>query len=119
MYLAYDAVGWFGMPEEVAYYPTLIRTGVDGKGVAILRYADFTVTLNVGKTSNSFLPSEINGLRDAIVMDNPAELGQITYQDKDGQEHAIGRNPIPIQCWPRRATSQPLSMTQAITRRNT
>ncbi|MGJ0381374.1 Gfo/Idh/MocA family protein [Lactiplantibacillus paraplantarum] len=93
VYLAYDAVGWFGMPEEVAYYPTLTRTGVDGKGVAILRYADFTVTLNVGKTSNSFLPSEINGLRDAIVMDNPAELGQVTYQDKAGQAHDLGVQP--------------------------
>lgn len=93
VYLAYDAVGWFGMPEEVAYYPTLTRTGVDGKGVAILRYADFTVTLNVGKTSNSFLPSEINGLRDAIVMDNPAELGKVTYQDKAGQAHDLGVQP--------------------------
>ncbi len=93
VYLAYDAVGWFGMPEEVAYYPTLTRTGVDGKGVAILRYADFTVTLNVGKTSNSFLPSEINGARDAIVMDNPAELGQVTYQDNDGNAHNIGVTP--------------------------
>ncbi|WP_432375543.1 Gfo/Idh/MocA family protein [Lactiplantibacillus pentosus] len=93
VYLAYDAVGWFGMPEEVAYYPTLTRTGVDGKGVAILRYADFTVTLNVGKTSNSFLPSEINGARDAIVMDNPAELGQVTYQDNDGNAHNIGVAP--------------------------
>lgn len=93
VYLAYDAVGWFGMPEEVAYYPTLTRTGVDGKGVAILRYDSFTVTLNVGKTSNSFLPSEINGLRDAIVLDNPAELGKITYQDADGGAHNLGVQP--------------------------
>mgnify|MGYP001310486916 CR=1 FL=1 len=93
VYLAYDAVGWFGMPDEVAYYPTLIDTKVDGKGVAVLRYPSFTVTLNVGKTSNSFLPSEINGLRDAIVMDNAAELGQITYQDEAGQAHDIGVKP--------------------------
>jgi len=93
VYLAYDAVGWFGMPEEVAYYPTLTRTKVDGKGVAVLRYAGFTVTLNVGKTSNSFLQSEINGLRDAIVIDNPAELGQVTYRDADGQMHELGVQP--------------------------
>ncbi|RRK09839.1 gfo/Idh/MocA family oxidoreductase [Lactiplantibacillus garii] len=93
VYLAYDAVGWFGMPDEVAYYPTLLPTEVDGKGVAILRYPAFTVTLNVGKTSNSFLPSEINGLRDAIVMDNAAELGKVTYQDQDGQAHNLGVQP--------------------------
>ncbi len=93
VYLAYDAVGWFGMPDEVAYYPTLLSTKVDGKGLAVLRYPAFTVTLNVGKTSNSFLPSEINGLQDAIVMDNAAELGKVTYHDVDGQAHNIGVQP--------------------------
>ncbi|MFC6201159.1 Gfo/Idh/MocA family protein [Lactiplantibacillus nangangensis] len=93
VYLAYDAVGWFGMPDEVAYYPTLIRTKVDGKGVAVLRYPSFTVTLNVGKTSNSFLPSEINGLRDTIVMDNAAELGQVSYHDDQGTVQSIGVKP--------------------------
>lgn len=93
VYLAYDAVGWFGMPDEVAYYPTLLSTKVDGKGLAVLRYPAFTVTLNVGKTSNSFLPSEINGLQDAIVMDNAAELGKVTYHDVDGKAHNIGVQP--------------------------
>ncbi|ETY74848.1 Gfo/Idh/MocA family protein [Lactiplantibacillus fabifermentans] len=93
VYLAYDAVGWFGMPEEVAYYPTLMRTKVDAKGVAVLRYPSFTVTLNVGKTSNSYLPSEINGLRDTIVMDNAAELAKITYYDNAGHAQNIGVAP--------------------------
>lgn len=93
VYVVYDAVGWFGMPDEVAYYPTMLSTGVDGKGVAILRYPTFTVTLNIGKTSNSALPSEINGLRDTIVMDNAAELARVTYQDNDGKPHNIGAQP--------------------------
>jgi len=61
--------------------------------VAVLRYPKFTVTLNVGKTSQSFLPSEINGLRDAIVMNNPAELAQVAYHDADGQVTTIGVQP--------------------------
>lgn len=93
VYLAYDAVGWFGMPDAVAYYPTLTATKVDGKGVAVLKYPDFTVTLNVGKTSNSYLPSEINGLRDTLVMDNPAELGKLTYYAADGTPHDLGVAP--------------------------
>ncbi|WP_137624942.1 Gfo/Idh/MocA family protein [Lactiplantibacillus pingfangensis] len=93
VYLAYDAVSWFGMPDTATYTPTLTRTNVDGKGVAVLRYPKFTVTLNVGKTSQSFLPSEINGLRDAIVMNNPAELAQVAYHDADGQVTTIGVQP--------------------------
>ncbi|AVK62219.1 oxidoreductase [Lactobacillus sp. CBA3605] len=93
VYLVYDAVGWFGMPDEVAYYPTLTRTKVDGKGVAVLRYPSFTVTLNVGKTSNSYLSSEINGLRDTIVMDNAAELGRVTYYDAEGLAINLGVTP--------------------------
>lgn len=93
VYLAYDAVGWFGMPDFATYAPTSTRTKVDGKGVAVLHYPNFTITLNVGKTSNSFLPSEINGLRDAIVMDNAAELATVTYHDVDGQVANIGVQP--------------------------
>ncbi|BDZ30458.1 Gfo/Idh/MocA family oxidoreductase [Lactiplantibacillus sp. WILCCON 0030] len=93
VYLVYDAVGWFGMPEAATYYPTLIRTKVDGKGVAVLRYPDYTVTLNIGKTSNSFLPSEINGRRDALLMDNAAELGRIIYHNDKGESENIGVEP--------------------------
>jgi len=93
VYVAYDAVGWFGMPDDVAYYPTLTSTRVDGKGVAILRYPEFDVTLNIGKTSNSYLDSEIYGLKNTIVMDNPAELGNVSIRDEAGKETVIGTKP--------------------------
>lgn len=93
VYVTYDAVGWFGMPDDVAYYPTLTPTRVDGKGVAILRYPEFDVTLNIGKTSNSYLPSEIYGLKDTIVMSNPADLETVSYRDDKGNEMLIGTKP--------------------------
>ncbi|MFC6179743.1 Gfo/Idh/MocA family protein [Lactiplantibacillus daowaiensis] len=93
VYLAYDAVAWFGMPDDVAYYPTLGPTKVDDSGVAILRYPSFNVTLNTGKSSNSYLPSEIYGLKDTIVMDNAAELGQVTYHRADGKTDNLGVAP--------------------------
>lgn len=93
VYVAYDAVGWFGMPDDVAYYPTLAPTRVDGKGVAILRYPEFDITLNIGKTSNSYLPSEIYGLKDTIVMSNPADLETVSYHDADGHETLISEKP--------------------------
>ncbi|WP_367365368.1 Gfo/Idh/MocA family protein [Pediococcus parvulus] len=89
VYVAYDAVGWFGMPDDVTYYPSLEPTRVDGKGVAILSYPEFDVTLNIGKTSNSYLPSEIYGLKDTIVMNNPADLETVSYHDAEGHETLI------------------------------
>ncbi|MDM8278702.1 hypothetical protein QUW37_05595 [Ligilactobacillus aviarius] len=37
MYLVYDAVGWFGVPEEVHYFPVKLENGIDGSGIAILK----------------------------------------------------------------------------------
>jgi len=93
VYVAYDAVAWFGMPDDVAYYPSLAPTKVDNKGIAILQYPSFNVTLNMGKSSNSYLPSEIYGLKDTIVMDNAAELAKVTYYDVDGHAQNIGVAP--------------------------
>jgi predicted dehydrogenase len=93
VYLAYDAVAWFGMPEEVAYFAQKIRTRVDGKGVAILRYPEFDVTLNVGKNVNSELTSEIYGLKDSIVMDNAAELNQVEYVTVKGERQLLSQKP--------------------------
>lgn len=93
VYLAYDAVCWFGMPEEVAYFAQKIRTGVDGKGIAILRYPEFDVTLNIGKNINSELSSEIYGVKDSIVMDNAAELNRVEYIDEEGNRRLISDAP--------------------------
>lgn len=93
VYVVYDAVAWFGMPEEVGYFPQKIRTRVDGKGTAILRYPQFDVTLNIGKIANSYVQSEIYGLKDTIVMDNAAELNSIRLYDEHGEFTEIGTKP--------------------------
>lgn len=89
VYTAYDAVALFGMPEEVAYFPQLIRTGVDGKGTAILKYPEYTVTLNFSKISNSTMPSEIYGLKDFIQLDDAGEIEKVTYTDASGEQHLL------------------------------
>ncbi|WP_283679117.1 Gfo/Idh/MocA family oxidoreductase [Lentilactobacillus sp. Marseille-Q4993] len=86
VYTVYDAVALFGVPEEVAYFPSIIATGVDGKGTAILKYPDFNVTLNFSKISNSQMPSEVSGLKDFVEMDDAGELTTIAYFDGDTKE---------------------------------
>ncbi|UDM32423.1 Gfo/Idh/MocA family protein [Lentilactobacillus laojiaonis] len=90
VYTVYDAVALFGMPEEVAYYPQLIDTGVDGKGTAILQYPEFTVVLNFGKIVNSYMTSEIYGLKDTIEIDDAGEIEEVVYIDQDKTRHVIG-----------------------------
>ena len=89
VYAVYLAVDLFGRPKFVHYYPTMTTSGVDGKGVAILTYDDFTVTLNVGKTANSYLPTEIYGLKDALVFDNAFDTRHVSYYDSHQQEHEL------------------------------
>lgn len=89
VYPVYAAAAMFGEPNSVVYFPTLIETGADGKGVAIFTYDDFEVTLNFGKNANSHLPSEVYGLKDTLVMDNIADMTAATYYDADQQAHPL------------------------------
>ena len=91
VYLVYDAVGWFGVPEEVHYFPVKLENGIDGSGIAILKYPQFQVELNIGKTSNSYLSSEIYGLKNTIVMDNATDLNEVKWVDDQRNAHPIGQ----------------------------
>ncbi|MTV81970.1 Gfo/Idh/MocA family protein [Secundilactobacillus folii] len=91
VYPLYDAITLFGMPNEFNYFPEFIQTGVDGKGVAILQYAEFNVTINFGKTTNSYMTSEIYGLKDTIEIDDAGELGEVSYIDADGKRTKISQ----------------------------
>ncbi|GKT03124.1 Gfo/Idh/MocA family protein [Furfurilactobacillus sp. WILCCON 0119] len=93
VYVVYDAVTWFGKPNRVHYYATPLRTGADGKGIAVLGYDGFDVTLNIGKNTNSYLPSEIYGVKDTIVMDNAAELKSVVYHAADGTVTQLSETP--------------------------
>ncbi|MBM7543689.1 Gfo/Idh/MocA family protein [Periweissella beninensis] len=79
VYPVYSAITWFGMPQDVMYFASKLANGADGRGTAILRYQNFDVTLIFGKNSNSYLASEIYGLKDSIVIDNIAELTSAIY----------------------------------------
>lgn len=89
VYPIYAIVKLFGLPEDVHYFATKLANGADGRGTAILRYADFDVTAQFGKMANSYQRSEILGRKDTIFIDNIAELGDVTYVDADGKSVEI------------------------------
>lgn len=69
IYTVYAAVSWFGKPESVSAFSQKIRTGVDGKGLALLRYPNFDVTLNYGKINMSLQQSEVYSADQTLVLD--------------------------------------------------
>lgn len=79
VYLVYAAISWFGVPEKANYSPQILRTGVDGSGVLHLDYPDFAVNLITGKTTQSYLPSEIYTGRDTLTIDAPESIQRIDY----------------------------------------
>ncbi|MGX7051287.1 Gfo/Idh/MocA family protein [Leuconostoc palmae] len=90
VYPIYAAIALFGAPQAVQYLPTLLDNGADGRGVANLFYDDFNVTVIFGKNANSYLSSEIYGLKETITTSNIAELETVTYHDGEGNADDIG-----------------------------
>lgn len=94
IYLVYCAVSWFGMPDDARYFPVRLRNGIDGSGIAILKYGDENVVLKVGKTSNSYLPGEIYGLRETLLLcGNAADLDQVFLVDAKGNRKLLSNTP--------------------------
>lgn len=85
VYTVYAAVKWFGLPTQANYFPDMIRTGVDGKGTAILEYPEFKVTLLFGKTANSYIPTEVYDQKETLWIDNIGTMDQVKLYDAKGQ----------------------------------
>lgn len=90
VYLVYDAIALFGVPQDVSYTAQMLVTGVDGMGTAVLRYKDFVVTLITSKTVDSSMRSEIYGTKDYISMDDGGELRNVFYSDASGKHITLG-----------------------------
>lgn len=90
IYLLYAAIGWFGRPIDVDYIARKLSTGVDGIGIILLRYPSFDVTMQVGKITNSFLPSEIYGEEKTIIIDGINTISSIKeYNQTTGKTETI------------------------------
>lgn len=68
-YCTASAVALWGEPHGVSATASLLESGVDAHGVAVLDYGDFSVTLQHSKVSDSVLPSEIQGEAGSLVIE--------------------------------------------------
>ncbi len=68
-YCVGSAVELFGEPHSIKAQAQMLDSGVDGSGSVILGYDGFEVVLQHSKTSDSYLPSEIQGEEGALLME--------------------------------------------------
>lgn len=91
VYPLYAAIAWFGEPKEVHYFAKKLHNGIDGTGIAILRYPRFDVTLHTGKIINSHLKTEIYAGKTTLVLDAVNITSQVDELEKGicVQEHGV------------------------------
>ncbi|MQS45953.1 Gfo/Idh/MocA family protein [Companilactobacillus mishanensis] len=82
VYAVYDAVVLFGQPDAVNYDAEILSSGVDGSGSLTLKYDDFDVNIIVGKTKNSFMPSEIYFGKRTLLFDSAGDITKIQASDE-------------------------------------
>jgi len=77
-YCLASAVALWGEPQSVQATASLLPSGVEGHGVAVLNYGDFSVTLQHSKVSDSALASEIQGEDGALVIEQLSECQRVS-----------------------------------------
>ncbi|MDN3612555.1 Gfo/Idh/MocA family protein [Vibrio ostreicida] len=93
-----SAVELFGEPLSVNAHAQMLPSGVDGSGSVILGYEGFEVVLQHSKTSDSFLPSEIQGEQGALQMEMIATgKGLSKHTKQDGRiDLSVEQDPNPM-----------------------
>jgi predicted dehydrogenase len=86
VYPLFLAVGLFGEPQKVSYYPVKLRTGVDGSGTLIMEYEDYVCTIMCSKTSHSVISCEIHGEAGTFVLPEAAPISKIEFIDSHTKE---------------------------------
>ncbi|MEF1291943.1 Gfo/Idh/MocA family protein [Vibrio sp. M260118] len=77
-YCLSSAIELFGEPTSVTAQAQLLDSGVDGSGSVILKYEGFEVVLQHSKTSDSYLPSEIQGEEGVLLMEMISTAKKLT-----------------------------------------
>lgn len=89
VYCIYPMIMLFGMPSEIKGVSSIVEGGVDGSGSSLFAYGGFNVALSYSKTSNSFIPSEIQG-EDATMIINRINIPDaIEIRYRDGRSEQI------------------------------
>ncbi len=90
IYIVSLANALFGKPQEIISEATLLDTGVDCAGIAILKYDGFDCILLHSKCTNTKIISEIQGESGNIYIPNAESLESILYEPRKGEAIEVG-----------------------------
>lgn len=85
------AVALWGEPHGVQATATLLESGVDAHGVAVLDYGDFSVTLQHSKVSDSVLASEIQGEEGSLMIEKISECQKVAFVPRGGKPQDLSQ----------------------------
>ncbi|KLN65128.1 MULTISPECIES: Gfo/Idh/MocA family protein [Vibrio] len=98
-YCLSSAIELFGEPKSVKATAQLLDSGVDGSGSVVLEYDGFEVVLQHSKTSDSYLPSEIQGEEGVLLMEmisTAKKLTKFTRGSDIGIDLSVKQEPNPM-----------------------
>jgi predicted dehydrogenase len=97
-YCVSSAVELFGEPKAVYAKAHILDSGVDASGSVVLTYDGFEVVLQHSKTSDSYLPSEVQGEDGALLMDMISTGAKLTKINRGsvGVDLSAEQDPNPM-----------------------
>jgi predicted dehydrogenase len=92
IYNIHYAVGLFGKPENVEYYPNIER-GIDTSGILILDYGNFKCVCIGAKDCKAPIANNIQGDKGCIYQDNPTNVCEkFELLLNDGTDYKMNEN---------------------------
>lgn len=97
-YCVYPFVSLFGKPQSITAFGSLLKSGVDSGGVAILQYPDFPVTIQHSKVANTYNRTEIIGEKGTLTIRFISFISDVEFVHPDGTVEELGaiqdKNPL-------------------------
>lgn len=97
-YCVYPFVSLFGKPQSITAFGSLLESGVDSGGVAILQYRGFPVTIQHSKVANTYNKTEIIGEKGTLAISFISFISDVEFVHLDGTVEKLGaiqdKNPL-------------------------
>ena len=84
------AVGLFGKPKKVFAEGTVLPSGADCIGTAVLTYEDMEVVIMHSKVTDSMIESEIQGENGNLFIRLPSRVQELWLQPRNGERRKLG-----------------------------
>ncbi|UFT99921.1 Gfo/Idh/MocA family oxidoreductase [Radiobacillus kanasensis] len=94
VYCTYPMVALFGKPNKLLASSFLLDSGVDGQGSIMFEYDEMSGVVMYSKIANSYIPSEIQGEKGSILIDNFNSPTHVEIRYKDGTTEDITREQV-------------------------